>query len=43
MNWGQIEANWNDVTRNVKEKWSELADDELTTIAGKTRATRRTA
>jgi uncharacterized protein YjbJ (UPF0337 family) len=35
MNWDQIAGNWKQLTGKAKEKWGLLADDELTTIAGK--------
>ena len=34
MNWDQIEGRWKEMTGNVKAKWGELTDDELTEVAG---------
>jgi uncharacterized protein YjbJ (UPF0337 family) len=35
MNWDQIEGNWKNVKGKVKEKWGDLTDDDVETIAGK--------
>lgn len=35
MNWDQIEGNWKQLKRSVKEKWGKLTDDQLDVIAGK--------
>lgn len=35
MNWDQIEGNWKQYTGQVKQKWGELTDDDLTAIAGR--------
>jgi len=35
MNWDQVEGNWKQFTGHVKQKWGQLTDDDLTTIAGK--------
>ena len=35
MNCDQIEGNWLQVTGKLKEKWGQLTDEDLTTIAGK--------
>lgn len=35
MSWNQVEGNWKQFKGKVKEKWSELTDDELDQIAGK--------
>lgn len=35
MNWDQIEGNWKQYTGLAKQKWGELTEDELTTIAGR--------
>ena len=35
MNWDQIAGNWKQAKGTVKEKWGELIDDDLTSIAGK--------
>jgi len=34
MNWDQIKGDWKQFTGKVKEKWGNLTDDDLTTIAG---------
>ena len=35
MNWDQIKGNWMQVKGKVKEKWGQLTDDDLTSIAGR--------
>jgi uncharacterized protein YjbJ (UPF0337 family) len=35
MNWDQIAGNWKQFKGKAKEKWGQLTDDDLTTIAGK--------
>ena len=35
MNWDIIEGKWNQFVGNIKEKWGDLTDDELTEIGGK--------
>ena len=35
MNWDQIEGKWKQYSGKMKEKWSKLTDDDLTTISGK--------
>jgi uncharacterized protein YjbJ (UPF0337 family) len=35
MNWDRVEGNWKQFSGKVKEKWGQLTDDDLTTIAGK--------
>lgn len=35
MNWDQISGDWKQFKGKVKEKWGQLTDDDLTTIAGK--------
>lgn len=35
MNWDSIEGNWKQFSGQVKSKWGELTDDDLTVIAGK--------
>lgn len=34
MNWDIIQGKWDQLKGNVKEKWGDLTDDELTQIAG---------
>mgnify|MGYP002623007816 FL=1 len=34
MNWEAIKADWQQLSRKVKEKWGELTDDELQQLAG---------
>ena len=34
MNWEAIKADWQQLSRKVKEKWGELTDDELQQMAG---------
>ena len=34
MNWDQVEGKWKEMTGNVKAKWGDLTDDELTEIDG---------
>lgn len=34
MNWDQVEGKWKEMTGNVKAKWGDLTDDELTEVAG---------
>jgi uncharacterized protein YjbJ (UPF0337 family) len=35
MNWDQIEGNWKQFKGQVKQKWADLTDDDLTAIEGK--------
>lgn len=35
MNWDQIKGNWNQLKGQVKEKWGDLTDDDVTWVAGK--------
>ncbi|MEX2317604.1 MAG: CsbD family protein [Pirellulales bacterium] len=35
MNWDQIKGDWKQLSCKLKEKWGQLTDDELATIAGK--------
>src|SRR4029078_3611737 len=35
MNWDQVKGNWKQVTGKVKEKWGQLTDDDVVSIAGK--------
>ncbi|HSQ04873.1 MAG TPA: CsbD family protein [Burkholderiales bacterium] len=35
MNWDQVEGKWTEVKGKMREKWGELSDDDLQTIAGK--------
>jgi uncharacterized protein YjbJ (UPF0337 family) len=35
MNWDQIKGNWRQFTGQVKEKWGELTDNDITEIEGK--------
>lgn len=35
MNWDSIEGNWKQLTGEMKARWGELTDDDLTTIGGK--------
>ena len=35
MNWDQVEGNWKQFKGKVKEKWGDLTDDELDSMAGK--------
>lgn len=34
MNWDQVEGKWKEMTGNIKAKWGDLTDDELTEVAG---------
>lgn len=34
MNWDQVKGGWKEMTGNVKAKWGELTDDEVTEING---------
>lgn len=43
MNWDQGAGSWKQISGQVKQKWGGLTDDELTSIAGKARRTRRQA
>lgn len=33
MNWDQLEGKWNQVKGDLKEKWSDLTDDDVTHIS----------
>ena len=35
MNWDQIAGNWKQLTGKVKQKWGDLTDDDLISVAGK--------
>lgn len=35
MNTMEMKGNWNDLKGQIKEKWGELTDDDLTRIDGK--------
>ena len=35
MNWDQINGDWHQLSRRLKEKWKKLTDDDLTAIAGR--------
>ena len=35
MDWYRVEGNWKQVKGKVKEKWGQLTNDDLDTIAGK--------
>jgi uncharacterized protein YjbJ (UPF0337 family) len=35
MNWDQIEGKWKQLKGLAKQKWGDLTDDDLETIAGK--------
>ena len=35
MDWTRVEGNWKQMKGRVKERWGELTDDDLTTIAGR--------
>jgi uncharacterized protein YjbJ (UPF0337 family) len=35
MNWNQVQGNWKQFTGKIKEKWGDMTDDELDSIAGK--------
>ena len=35
MEWHQIEGNWKQVKRRIKEKWGKLTDDDLDAINGR--------
>ena len=34
MNWDEIKGNWKQFTGEVKSKWGELTDDEITEAKG---------
>lgn len=34
MNWDEIKGNWKQFTGEVKAKWGELTDDEITEAEG---------
>lgn len=34
MNWEQVKGNWNQVKGEIKSKWGDLTDDDLTRIDG---------
>lgn len=34
MNWDQVQGKWKEMTGNVKAKWGDLTDDEITEIDG---------
>jgi uncharacterized protein YjbJ (UPF0337 family) len=35
MDWSRVEGNWKQVKGKIKEKWGQLTDDDLDTIAGR--------
>ncbi len=35
MNWNIIEGKWKEMSGSLKEKWSDLTDDEIGQINGK--------
>ena len=35
MNWDQVEGQWKNIKGSIREKWGQLTDDELESIAGK--------
>lgn len=35
MNWDRIEGNWKQFSGQVKEKWSDLTNDDLSAINGR--------
>jgi uncharacterized protein YjbJ (UPF0337 family) len=35
MNWDRIEGNWKQFKGKAKQKWGELTDDDLDTLAGR--------
>jgi len=35
MDWNRVEGNWKKLKGKVKEKWGNLTDDDLDTIAGR--------
>jgi uncharacterized protein YjbJ (UPF0337 family) len=34
MDWNRVEGNWKEAKGKVKQKWSELTDDDLTQVNG---------
>ena len=34
MNWDRVQGNWKQFEGQVKQKWGQLTDDDLTRIAG---------
>ncbi len=34
MNWDQVEGKWKEMSGNIKAKWGDLTDQELTEIEG---------
>jgi uncharacterized protein YjbJ (UPF0337 family) len=34
MNWDQIAGNWRESRLRIKERWTELTDDDVATIRG---------
>jgi uncharacterized protein YjbJ (UPF0337 family) len=34
MNWEHVAGHWKQLTGNIKERWGELTDDDLTVING---------
>jgi uncharacterized protein YjbJ (UPF0337 family) len=34
VNWDRIEGNWKQLKGKVRQKWGELTDDDLESIAG---------
>jgi uncharacterized protein YjbJ (UPF0337 family) len=35
MDWNRVEGNWKQIKGKVKEKWGQLTNDDLDSIAGK--------
>lgn len=35
MNWDRVEGNWKEFKGQVKQKWGDLTDDDMTAIEGR--------
>ena len=35
MDWSRVEGSWKQMKGKIKEKWGQLTDDDLDTIAGR--------
>jgi len=35
MNWDQVEGQWKELKGSIREKWAQLTDDDLESIASK--------